>query len=470
MFTQRNDIAAKPKTSYVFLIACAAALGGFLFGFDTAVINGAVGALQTTFNSSSAMTGFAVSSALLGSALGAFIAGPIADRQGRIKTMIVASILFTLSAIGSGIPFGIWDFMFWRALGGIAVGMASVIAPAYIAEVAPAHLRGRLGSLQQMAIVVGIFVALLSDYFIALGAGGSAEAPFWFGVTAWRWMFWSEIPPAILYGVAALTIPESPRYLVAQGRHQQAANVLAKVVGGDVDAKVQEIAQTVLTERKPQFSDLLSRRGGLLPIVWVGMGLSILQQFVGINVIFYYSSILWRSVGFSEKDSLLITVITSIVNIVTTLIAIATVDKFGRKPLLLIGSIGMTITLGTLAVAFGNAAIDPATGNPSLTGSAGIIALLAANLYVVFFGFSWGPIVWVLLGEMFNNKIRAAALSVAAAIQWIANFLVSTTFPPLLKSFGLGSAYGIYTIAAAISIFFVALSIKETKGKELEEM
>jgi SP family sugar:H+ symporter-like MFS transporter len=461
---------AKPKTSYVLLIACAAALGGFLFGFDTAVINGAVGALQTTFNSSSAMTGFAVSSALLGSALGAFIAGPIADRQGRIKTMIVASILFTLSAIGSGIASGIWDFMFWRALGGIAVGMASVIAPAYIAEVAPAHLRGRLGSLQQMAIVVGIFLALLSDYFIALGAGGSAEAPFWFGVPAWRWMFWSEIPPAVLYGLAALTIPESPRYLVAHGRNQEARHVLAKVVGGDVHAKVQEIAQTVLTERKPQFSDLLSRSGGLLPIVWVGMGLSILQQFVGINVIFYYSSILWRSVGFSERNSLLITVITSIVNIVTTLIAIATVDKFGRKPLLLLGSIGMTVTLGTLAVVFGNAAIDPATGNPTLPGLPGIIALIAANLYVVFFGFSWGPIVWVMLGEMFNNKIRAAALSVAAAIQWIANFLVSTTFPPLLKSFGLGAAYGIYTIAAAISIFFVALLIKETKGKELEEM
>jgi SP family sugar:H+ symporter-like MFS transporter len=461
---------AKPKTSYVFLIACVAALGGFLFGFDTAVINGAVGALQTTFNSTSAMTGFAVSSALLGSALGAFIAGPIADRQGRIKTMVVASILFTLSAIGSGIPFGIWDFMFWRALGGIAVGMASVIAPAYIAEVAPAHLRGRLGSLQQMAIVVGIFVALLSDYFIALGAGGSAEGQFLFGVTAWRWMFWSEIPPAVLYGIAALTIPESPRYLVAQGRHQEARHVLAKVVGGDVDTKVQEIAQTVLTERKPQFSDLLSRRGGLLPIVWVGMGLSILQQFVGINVIFYYSSILWQAVGFSERNSLLITVITSVVNIVTTLIAIATVDKFGRKPLLLLGSIGMTVTLGTLAVVFGNAAIDPATGNPTLPGLPGIIALIAANLYVVFFGFSWGPIVWVMLGEMFNNKIRAAALSVAAAIQWIANFLVSTTFPPLLKSFGLGAAYGIYTIAAAISIFFVVLLIKETKGKELEQM
>ena len=363
------------------------------------------------------MTGLAVSSAFLGSALGAFIAGSIADRQGRIKTMIIASVMFTLSAIGSGIAFGIWDFIFWRALGGIGVGLASVITPAYIAEVAPAHLRGRLGSLQQLAIVVGIFLALLCDYFIALGAGGSAEAPFWFGVSAWRWMFWSEIPPAILYGVAAVMIPESPRYLVARGREQEAAIVLAKVEGGDVQAKVQDIRQTVLTERKPKFSDLLSRQGGLLPIVWVGMALSILQQFVGINVIFYYSSVLWRSVGFSESNSLLITVITGIVNIVTTFIAIATVDKFGRKPLLLLGSIGMTVTLGTLAGVFGNAAIDPATGNPSLTGSAGIIALLAANLYVVFFGFSWGPIVWVLLGEMFNNQIRAAALSVAASIQ-----------------------------------------------------
>lgn len=470
MFTERNDIAAKPKISYLILIAGAAALGGFLFGFDTAVINGAVGALQKAYNATSGMTGFAVSSALLGSALGAFFAGPLADRQGRIKTMAMASVLFTLSAIGSGVAFGIWDFIFWRALGGIAVGMASVIAPAYIAEVAPAHLRGRLGSLQQMAIVVGIFIALLSDYFIALGAGGSAEAPFWFGVAAWRWMFWSEIPPAILYGVAALMIPESPRYLVAQGQDRKAADVLAKVVGGDVLSKVEEIRQTVNMERKPQFSDLLSRRGGLLPIVWVGMGLSILQQFVGINVIFYYSSILWQAVGFSERDSLLITVITGVVNIVTTFIAIASVDKFGRKPLLLLGSIGMTVTLGTLALVFGNAAIDPATGNPSLTGSSGIIALLAANLYVVFFGFSWGPIVWVLLGEIFNNKIRAAALSLAASIQWIANFIVSTTFPPLLSTFGLGSAYGIYTIAAAISIFFVALSIKETKGKELEEM
>lgn len=458
----------KSNNFYVILIAGAAALGGFLFGFDTAVINGAVAALAKAFNANSVLTGLAVSLALLGSAVGAFYAGKIADRYGRVKAMVVASVLFTISGIGSGIAVGIWDFIFWRVLGGIAVGAASVIAPAYIAECSPTHLRGRLGSLQQLAIVVGIFIALLCDYFIAVSAG-SAESPFLFGIAAWRWMFWTEIPPAVLYGMSALMIPESPRYLVAQNREPEAANVLGKIVGGDVLAKIEEIRQTVLRERQPRFSDLLGRNGGLLPIVWIGIGLSLFQQFVGINVIFYYSSILWRAVGFSEQDSLWITVITGAINIITTLVAIAFVDKFGRKPLLLLGSLGMTLTLGTLTSIFGSAPLD-AAGNPTLSGSASIAALVAANLYVFCFGFSWGPVVWVMLGEMFNNKIRAAALSVAAAIQWVANFIVSTTFPPLLQYFGLGAAYGIYTTAAAISFFFVLFLLKETKGIELEDM
>jgi MFS transporter, SP family, sugar:H+ symporter len=465
-----SNITARRKsnTAYVTLIAAAAAVGGFLFGFDTAVINGAVAALGTAFNANSFSVGLAVSLALLASALGAFYAGNIADRYGRVKAMIIASILFTISAIGSGLPFTIWDFTFWRCLGGLGVGAASVIAPAYIAECSPAHLRGRLGSLQQLAIVIGIFIALLCDYFIAVSAG-SAELPFLFGIPAWRWMFWTEIPPAVLYGVFALMIPESPRYLVAQGKEPEATKVLTKILGGDVREKVREIRQTVLRERQPKFSDLVSRSGGLLPIVWVGIGLSLLQQFVGINVIFYYSSILWRAVGFSEQDSLTITVITAVVNIVTTLIAIAFVDKFGRKPLLVLGSIGMTVTLGTMAYIFGNAPVN-AAGNPTLSGTPGIIALLAANLYVFCFGFSWGPIVWVLLGEMFNNKIRGAALSIAAASQWIANFAISTTFPPILQYFGLGAAYGLYTISAAISLFFVLFFVKETKGIELENM
>ncbi|BAU64431.1 glucose transport protein [Stanieria sp. NIES-3757] len=457
----------RPNTSFVILISAAAALGGFLFGFDTAVINGAVIALRNYFNASSVAMGLAVSLALIGSAIGAFFAGQIADRYGRLKIMLIASILFTISAIGSGIPFNIEWFIFWRVLGGIGVGAASVIAPAYIAEVSPAKYRGRLGSLQQLAIVVGIFIALLSNYLIALVAR-SADNPFLFGLEAWRWMFWTEIPPAILYGVSALVIPESPRYLVAQGKEQEAARILAKVEGGDVDTRVGEIRATVLRERKPQLSDLLTRGGGLLPIVWLGMGLSVLQQFVGINVIFYYSSVLWRAVGFTEQDALWVTVITGLINILTTFIAIATVDKFGRKPLLLLGSIGMTITLGTMSGIFASAPI--VNGQPNLTGSGGLIALIAANLYVVCFGFSWGPLVWVLLGEMFNNKIRGAALAVAASIQWIANFIVSTTFPPLLDTVGLGFAYGLYATAAAISIFFVIFLVKETKGKTLEQM
>lgn len=451
---------------FIILIAGVAALGGFLFGFDTAVINGAVAALQVHFQTSPLLTGLSVSLALLGSAGGALLAGPLADRFGRVKIMVLAATMFAISALGSGLPFTIWDFIFWRILGGVAVGIASVIAPAYIAEVAPANLRGSLGSLQQLAIVTGIFVALLSNFVIA-SLAGSAENPWLFEVSAWRWMFWTEILPAGLYGIAALTIPESPRYLVAQGEYAKAASILRKVEGGNVDLLVEDIKASLVREQKPSFRDITGRNG-LLPIVWVGIGLSVLQQFVGINVIFYYSSVLWRSVGFNESNALLITVITGLVNIITTLIAIATVDRFGRKPLLLLGSIGMLVTLGTLTMVFANAPI--VDGQPSLTGAAGITALLAANLYVFCFGFSWGPVVWVLLGEMFNNKIRAAALSVAAGMQWVANFIVSTTFPPLLSSVGLGGAYGLYTIAAGISIFFVLFFVKETKGKTLEQM
>ncbi len=458
-----------PAVGFTILIATGAALGGFLFGFDTAVINGAVIAIEHEFGANSFQIGLAVSMALLGSAAGAAIAGPVADRIGRVRTMTFTAGLFLISAIGSGLPFGLADFIMWRILGGVAVGAASVLAPAYIAEVSPAHMRGRLGSLQQLAIVIGIFVALLSAYGLAKAAGGSAENVAWLGFEAWRWMFWSEIPAALLYGVASLIIPESPRYLVARGRDTEAEAVLRKVIGADARHKVEEIRATLDMEHRPSFADLRGRLG-LLPIVWIGMGLSLLQQFVGINVIFYYGSALWRVVGFTEEDALRITVITGVVNIVTTLIAIRYVDRWGRKPLLLLGSVGMAATLGVLAFIFGTAEVSPETGNPVLAGGQGAIALVAANLYVFFFGFSWGPVVWVLLGEMFSNKIRAAALSLAASVQWIANFIVSTTFPPIVLNVGVGVAYGIYTFFATLSIFFVMRFVRETKGRELEEM
>ena len=435
MAGSESSVTGSVPTSRIVLVATTAALGGFLFGFDTAVINGAVTAVGEAFQVSSGALGFAVASALLGCAVGAWFAGRIADRYGRIPVMLIAAALFVLSAIGSGFAFGIWDLSIWRIIGGLGVGAASVIAPAYIAEVSPPQIRGRLGSLQQLAIVTGIFVALLVDFAI-VAAAGSASSDWLFGIAAWRWMFISEVIPAVIYGLLALTIPESPRYLIAAGKLDKAATVLKRYVGGDVPATIRDIqASLVGRASRVRLSVLKGRSFGLHPIVWVGIGLSVLQQFTGINVIFYYSSTLWQAVGFTEQNSLAITVITSVTNIATTIVAIALIDKVGRKPLLMVGAIGQFVCLGALAVIFATAPI--VDGEPVLQGAASPLALVAANLFVVFFGVSWGPVVWVLLGEMFSNKIRAMALSVAAAAQWLANFVISTTFPGL-ADIGLG--------------------------------
>ncbi|WP_199423927.1 sugar porter family MFS transporter [Actinotalea solisilvae] len=453
-------------TGRAVLLATVAALGGFLFGFDTAVINGAVTAIRDEFGMGAGLTGFAVSSALLGCAAGAWAAGRLADRQGRIKVMLLSALLFTVSAIGSGLAVGPWDLIAWRLVGGLGIGAASVIAPAYIAEISPASIRGRLGSLQQLAIVLGIFVALLTDYFLATAAGGAAE-DLWLGFEAWRWMFASAAVPAVAYGVLALQIPESPRYLVSRGEDADARSVLGQILRTGIDERLREIKRTVSTEARSSIKDLRGPVLGFLPIVWVGIALSLFQQFVGINVIFYYSSTLWRSVGFSEDDALLQTVITSVTNIVVTLVAISIIDKVGRRVLLLVGSAGMVVSLGLLAVTFATARV--VDGEPVLDGTAGVVALVAANLFVVFFGASWGPVVWVLLGEMFNNRIRASALGLAAAAQWVGNFLISTTFPAL-AAVGLSLAYGLYTAFALLSFFFVLRFVRETKGKELEDM
>jgi len=281
-------------------------------------------------------------------------------------------------------------------------------------------------------------------------------------------MFWVEVLPAIVYGAGAFFVPESPRYLVPRGREKAAEEVLARIGEPDPAGRVAEIRESIGVERPSRISDLRAPRGFVWPIVWVGIALSVFQQFVGINVIFYYSTALWHSVGYTEADSMRISTITGIINIVTTLIAIAFVDRFGRRPLLLAGSIGMTLTLGAMAWLFATAPVD-AGGAPALSGGHGTAALLAANLYVFAFGFSWGPVVWVLLGEMFNNRIRGAALAIAAAAQWIANWLVTLTFPGLAKT-GLGLAYGLYAGAAALSFVFVLRFVKETRGRTLEEM
>jgi SP family sugar:H+ symporter-like MFS transporter len=454
----------------VSLLSAVAALGGFLFGYDSGVINGTVGALQKAFNADNIGSGFNVASMLLGCAAGAFLAGRIADRFGRRAALFAAAILFGISAWGSGIATGSFEFVVYRLIGGFAVGGASVICPAYISEIAPAAYRGRLATLQQMAIVLGLFFAFLMNYLIALGAGGASE-PFWFGFQAWQWMFWMELVPVGLFFGGLFFIPESPRYLVAVGRMGQAEAVLAGLSHpADAAAKVQEIRATLDANHRPSMQDLFNHTTKRLhPIVWVGIAIAALQQLVGINVVFYYGEVLWRAAGFSEANALLINVIGGIINVSATVAAILLIDKVGRKPLLLVGSLGMALFLGILAVVFGTAEVG-SDGNLVLGDAAGRIALVSANLYIVCFGISWGPVMWVLLGEMFPNRIRGAALSLAGLSQWGTNFLVTMTFPILLGTIGLGGAYSLYAIFAAISGFCAWKFVRETKGRSLEQM
>ncbi|MEI8624196.1 sugar porter family MFS transporter [Pseudoalteromonas sp. B137] len=450
-------------------ISAVAAIGGFLFGFDSGVINGTVSALGNAFNSSSVATGFNVASVLLGCALGALAAGPLADKFGRRAIMIITAIIFAISAFGSGISESSAEFIFYRLFGGLGIGAASVLAPAYIAEVAPPALRGRLATLQQLAIVLGLFAAFLSNYLIA-DAAGSAQNILMLDIAAWRWMFWAELVPAVLFLVGVLFIPESPRYLVAQGKVDDAKAVFSKISNDNVDAQISDVKRSLHSDTKPSIRDLfIDNSKKVHPIVWVGVALSVFQQFVGINVVFYYGSELWQAAGFDESQSLFINVLAGTTNIVSTFIAIALVDKIGRKPLLLVGSIGMFISLSALTYIFGSAGLDEA-GKLALSDNMGTFALIMANLFVVFFGLSWGPVVWVLLGEMFNNRIRGAALAVAASAQWIANFAITMTFPIMLANIGLAGAYGFYALSALISIFFVVKYIKETRGKTLESM
>jgi SP family sugar:H+ symporter-like MFS transporter len=467
---QFNPANADTRMTQVILITAVATIGGFLFGFDSGVINGTVDGLRAAFNSESIGTGFNVASMLLGCAVGAALAGTLSDKFGRRTMMLVAAVCFIISAFGSGIAHSSPEFVVYRVIGGLAVGAASVMSPAYISEVAPSKHRGRLSTIQQVAIITGLFVAFLSNYFIAKATGSSLK-PWAFGFEAWRWMFWIELVPAFIFLLALLFIPESPRFLVAKGESDRAVGVLTRLSSTTAaKAKVLEIEASLANDHKPSINDAFGGTAVFKPIVWVGIGLATFQQLVGINIIFYYGAVLWQAVGFSESDALLTNVISGAVSILAVLVALALIDKVGRKPLLWVGSIGMTVTLAIVALCFSQAVM--VDGRVGLPGSYGIIALLAANGYVVFFNASWGPVMWVALGEMFPNQVRGAGLAVSGFFQWIANFGITMTFPIMLSVawIGLTGAYLFYAVCALISVFFVMKYVRETKGLELEDM
>ncbi len=459
------------NTFFIIIISCVATIGGFLFGFDSGVINGTQKGLQLAFDSNTAGTGFNVASMLLGCALGAFCAGPLADRYGRRSLLMVAAVLFLVSAWGSGIAQSSPVFVIFRVLGGIGVGMASILAPAYISEVTPARFRGAMSTVQQIAIITGLFVAFISNYLFAKFAGSSTTS-FWWGYEAWRWMFWVELIPAILFFCALLLIPESPRFLVVTEQTDRARLVLARLFGEHMaQRKLAEIQATLVADHhRPRLRDLIDERTGRLRrLAWVGIGLASFQQLVGINVIFYYGAVLWQSVGFTESDSLMINIISGGLSIFACVITILLVDRIGRKPILLVGSIGMALSLGIVTLVFAGADYS-ASGALALSDDQGKLALIAANAYVFFFNGSWGPVMWVMLGEMFPNRLRGSGLALSGLFQWGTNFIITMTFPVLLVSIGLAGAYGFYTLSAVLSIIFVWKMVRETKGLELEEM
>ena len=464
-------IETKPSLWYPVRIAIIAALGGFMFGFDIAVINGAIIAVQKKFSFAASGMWISVSPMLIGAGLGAFFGGKLANTYGQRLCLILSGWIFFIGAFALGYPFFIYDFIFWRMVCGFAIGMANVVIPRYIAETSPPNLRGTLGALQQLAIVLGISFAMLSNFLLVRHSGG-AQNVLWLDLETWRWMFWSSCIPSFIYVSLAFTLPESPRFLVMKNKLPQARRILAKLISSvRVNAKINDIKKTITVGADIKIANLFAKtpRGTirLYPAVIAGFTIACLQQLTGINVIFYYGNALWQSLGFRENQSLTIGIIIASINLLMTAIAVYLIDLKGRKKLLIFGSIGMFI--GWTAMAIILSSIPSGHIIPREINAIGISAVAAACVCVISFSVSWGPVAWVMLGEMFNNNIRGTAIALAGLLQWLANFIVCTTFHPLLSAMG-ASVYGIYACMALFGFFFVLASVQETAGKELEEM
>ena len=459
---------------YVILLTLIATLGGLLFGYDTAVINGAVDSLRIYFieprhlapDAANSLLGFVVSSALIGCIIGGLIGGWVSTRVGRKRGLIIAALLFLISALGAaapefpfapighGGPGFMANFVMYRILGGIGVGLASMLSPMYIAEIAPPKVRGHLVAWNQFAIIFGMLVI----YFVNFGISKAGSGDIWLNSIGWRYMFLSGAVPSILFLLLLFFVPETPRYLMLKGDEPAARAVLSKLVTAQEGEK--EIAEIRASLSKHHSGKLLSF--GVL-LIFIGIMLSVFQQFVGINVVLYYATDIFKGMGLTTNVSLFQTIIVGAVNLVFTVVAILTVDKFGRKPLQIIGAVVMAVSMIALGTDF------------SLGGN-GMIALTCMLAYTAGFAVSWGPVTWVLLSEIFPNQIRGKAMAVAVAAQWIANYLVSWTFPILDKNpylvehFKHGFAYWIYGVMGILAAVFVWKIVPETKGRSLEQM
>lgn len=453
--------ATGQNTPFIVGVTLIATLGGLLFGYDTAVISGAEKSVQHFLIDSQGLSawvhGATISSALIGCIIGGAISGLLASGIGRKKSLILAAFLFFLSALGSAYPeFLFFDgseptmgllymFNFYRIIGGIGVGLASAVCPVYIGEIAPASIRGRLVSLNQFAIIFGMLVVYFVNWGIA--SGQSVE---WINEVGWRRMFLSEAIPAGLFGLLLFFVPETPRYLSMINRDDEALKILTKVNGPTAAQKIfADIKNTV-----SHHSGKLLSYGKI--VIIIGVLLSVFQQFVGINVALYYAPRIFESMGAGKDASLMQTVVMGLINVVFTVIAIMTVDRWGRKPLLMVGSIGMAI--GMFAIA-----------GLSYFEIIGISTLIFIIIYTASFMMSWGPICWVLISEIFPNKIRGKAVAVAVAAQWTANYFISSTYPAMMEFSG-AFTYGFYGVMSILSFLFVWKMIPETKGKTLEEM
>ncbi|HMM16198.1 MAG TPA: D-xylose transporter XylE [Petrimonas sp.] len=454
----------KYNKTYIFGITLVATLGGLLFGYDTAVISGAEKSIEAylirPLGLNSLIHGATVSSALIGCIIGGVISGVFSNRFGRRKTLLIAAVLFFVSALGSGFPEFIFfskghpsiglllTFNFYRIIGGVGVGLASAVSPMYISEIAPADIRGRLVSFNQFAIIFGMLVVYFVNWGIAFG-----QSIDWINDVGWRYMFASEAIPAAMFGMLLFLVPETPRYLVLSNRDEKARSVLSRINADKLRAEAifSEIKQSIgrTTERSRIFS-----YGKI--VILIGILLSVFQQFVGINVALYYAPRIFESMGAAKDASMLQTIIMGFVNVVFTVVAILTVDKWGRKPLLITGSIGMAIGMFAISWLSYNEII-------------GISTLVFIIIYTASFMMSWGPICWVLISEIFPNKIRGQAVAVAVAAQWAANYLISSTYPAMMEYSG-ALTYGFYGLMAVLSALFVWKMVPETKGKSLEEM